>query len=60
MQEATVEITVLQTPANEERMKKRDRQEETPLTTSTNQPRDKSRGLILSLRRKCLKDQLGA
>jgi len=41
MQEATVEIPVLQTPANKERIKKRDRQEETPLTASTDQPREK-------------------
>lgn len=31
VQEKVVEISVLQTPANEERIKKRDRQEETPL-----------------------------
>ena len=45
MQEAIVEITVLQTPANEERMKKRDRQEETPLTASTDQPGEKRQRL---------------
>jgi len=45
MQEETVETTVLQTPANEERMRKRDRQEETPLTTSTDQPGDKRQRL---------------
>jgi len=36
-QEVTVETSVLQTPTNEERTRKRDREEETPLTTSTNQ-----------------------
>jgi len=45
MQEATVEIPVLQTPANEERIKKRDRQEETPLTASTDQPGEKRQRL---------------
>jgi len=36
---------VLQTPANEERMRKRDRQEETPLTTSTDQQSEKRQRL---------------
>ena len=45
MQEIIVEIPVLQTPANEERIKKRDRQEETPLTTSTDQPGEKRQRL---------------
>jgi len=33
----TVEALVLQTPQNEEKSKKKDREQETPLTTSTNQ-----------------------
>ena len=41
IQEKAAEIRVLQTPANEERTKKRDRQEETPLGTSTDQPGEK-------------------
>jgi len=45
MQEAAVEIPVLQTPTNEERIKKRDRQEETPLTASTDQPGEKQQRL---------------
>ena len=40
-QEKTTEISVLQTLANEERAKKRDRQEETPYGISTDQPREK-------------------
>jgi len=36
-QEKTVEASVLQTPQKEEKGKKRDREQETPLTTSTNQ-----------------------
>jgi len=45
MQEETVETTVLQTPANEERMRKRDRKEKTPLTASTDQPGEKRQRL---------------
>lgn len=44
-QEKATEISVLQTPANEERAKKRDRQEETPPGTSTDQPGEKRRRL---------------
>lgn len=40
-QEMAVEISVLQTPANEERAKKGDRQEETPPGTSTDQQGEK-------------------
>jgi len=36
---------VLQTPANEERTRKRDREVETPLTTSTNQQGEKRQRL---------------
>ena len=36
-QETIVETSVLQTPANEERGKKRNREQETPLTASTTQ-----------------------
>jgi len=36
-QETTVETSILQTPQNEERNRKRDREEETPLTTSISQ-----------------------
>lgn len=43
VQEVTVETTVLQTPANEERSRKRDRQEETPL--SADQPGEKRQRL---------------
>ena len=45
VKEVTVETTVLQTPANEERIRKRDRQEETPLSASTDQPGEKRQRL---------------
>ena len=44
-QEVTVETSVLQTPTNEERNRKRDREIETPLTTSTNQQGEKRQRL---------------
>jgi len=40
-----VDASVLQTPLNEERTKKRDRQQETPLTTSTSQQGEKRQRL---------------
>lgn len=45
IQETTVETSMLQTPINEERGRKRDRQEETPLTTSTPQQGEKRQRL---------------
>jgi len=44
-QETTVETSMLQTPVNEERARKRYRQEETPLTTSTSQQGEKRKRL---------------
>ena len=44
-QETTVGTPVLQTPINEERGRKRDRQEETPLTTSASQQGEKRKRL---------------
>jgi len=44
-QETTVGTPVLQTPINEERGRKRDRQEETPLTTSASQQGEKRQRL---------------
>jgi len=44
-QETTVETSVLQTPIDEERSRKRDRKEETPLTTSTSQQGEKRQRL---------------
>lgn len=40
-----METSVLQTPSNEERTRKRDRQEENPLTTSTDQQGEKRQRL---------------
>jgi len=42
-QEATLEASVLQTPQNEERSKKREREQETPATTSTTQGEKRQR-----------------
>ena len=44
-QEVIVKTTVLQTPAHEERTRKRDRQEQTPPTTSTDQQGEKRKRL---------------
>jgi len=44
-QQTTVETSVLQTPINEERGRKRDRQEDTPLTTSASQQGEKRQRL---------------
>ena len=44
-QETAVDTSVLQTPLNEERTRKRDRQQETPLTTSTSQQGEKRQRL---------------
>jgi len=44
-QAKAAEITVLQTPANEERTKERDRKEETSPGTSTDQPGEKRQRL---------------
>ena len=41
--ETVVEASVLQTPQNEERNRKRDREQETPLTTSTTQGEKRQR-----------------
>ena len=41
VQNVTVETSMLQTPINEERGKKRDREEQTPLSTATSQQGEK-------------------
>ena len=45
VQNVTVETSVLQTPINEERGKKRDREEQTPLSTTTSQQGEKRQRL---------------
>lgn len=45
VQNVTVETLVLQTPINEERGKKRDRQEQTPLSTAASQQGEKRQRL---------------
>ena len=44
-QEKVTKVSVLQTPLNEERAKKRDRQEETPVGTSIDQQGEKRQRL---------------
>ena len=45
VQNVTVETSVLQTPINEDRSKKRDREEQTPLSTATSQQGEKRQRL---------------
>ena len=42
-QETTVEASILQTPKNEDKNQKRDREQETPLTTSITQGKKRQR-----------------